>query len=79
MPAIRQAPSLRVNRVTSSTSPNRPKASTNNGCTPVGAVWVPGGAQSVHSRGRANDPRSAWRRLRVSTPETFLTFRTTNR
>ena len=25
---------------------------------------APGGAQSVHSRGNANEPRSAWRRLR---------------
>jgi hypothetical protein len=39
---------------------------------------VPGGAQSVHSRGTANEPLSAWRRLNVSTPETFLIFSTTN-
>jgi hypothetical protein len=37
------------------------------------------GAQSVHSRGMANEPNSEWRKLRLSTPETLLTFRTTNR
>ena len=42
-------------------------------------AWEPGGAQSVQSCGIANEPRSAWRRLNVSTPETVRTFRTTNR
>ena len=37
---------------------------------PVRRCASAGGAQSVHSRGMANEPLSAWRRLRVSTPET---------
>ena len=42
-------------------------------------LTCPGAYQSVHSRGIANEPRSAWRRLNVSTPETWRTFKTTNR
>ncbi len=56
----------------------RPKASMSNGTAPA-EICSPGGAQLVHSRGIANEPRSGWRRLNVSTPETRRTFRTTNR
>jgi hypothetical protein len=51
-----------------------------NGCRPLtGWDRTPGGAQSVQSRGTANEPVPVWRTLNVSTPETRLTFRTTNR
>ena len=70
---------LRFNEQTSSLSASAPVASKSNGCWPLrGSLGVPGGAQSVHSRGTANEPLSAWRRLNVSTPETFLIFSTTN-
>ena len=62
----------------SSASLTRPTASISKRSSPARA-WKPGGPQSVHSRGSANEPRSAWRRLNVSTPETVRTFRTTNR
>ena len=45
----------------------------------IGSTEVPGGPQSVQSRGMASEPISVWRRLKISTPETFLTFRTMNR
>src|SRR5215472_2055479 len=54
-------------------SATRPKASTSSGVLLTPAC-VPGGAQSVHSRGIANEPRSACRRLNVSTPETVRTL-----
>jgi hypothetical protein len=62
----------------SSASATRPTASISKG-TFVGEACASGRAQSVQSRGMANEPRSAWRRLNVSTPETRRTFRTTNR
>jgi hypothetical protein len=75
----RQARSFEVSETTSSLSATRPKASVISGSPPAGVTSALGGAQSVHSRGIANEPNSEWRRLRVSTPETLLTFRTTNR
>jgi hypothetical protein len=70
---------LCFNEQTSSLSANAPVPSKSNGCWPlIGSLGVPGGAQSVHSRGTANEPLSAWRRLNVATPETFLIFSTTN-
>src|SRR5258706_1322245 len=72
-------PRLRVSETTSSLIATRPKASVINGSPPAGVTCALGGAQSVHSRGIANEPNSEWRRLRVSTPETLLTFKTTNR
>ena len=62
----------------SSATEIRPKASITNGA-PLAQACVSGGAQSVHSRGIANEPRSEPRRLSVSTPETRRTFRTMNR
>ena len=62
----------------SSASATKPKASTSNDTARL-EPCSPGGAQSVHSRGIANEPRSAWRRLSVSIPETWRTFKTTNR
>ena len=62
----------------SSATTTKPKASITNGA-PLAEACVPGGAQSVHSRGIANEPRSESRRLSVSTPETRLIFSTSNR
>jgi hypothetical protein len=69
----------RFNELRNSASASRPRASMSNSWLPTSAAWVSGGPQSVHSRGMANEPNSPWRKLKVSTPETFLTFRTTNR
>jgi hypothetical protein len=40
---------------------------------------ITGGPQSVQFHGMANEPSSAWRRLKVSMPDTVRIFRTTNR
>jgi hypothetical protein len=71
---------LRFKEKMRSVSANRPGASMSNGCwLPIVAACMPGEAQSVHSRGTANEPGPVRRRLKVSTPETRLTFRTANR
>ena len=70
---------LRFNGPTSSASASKPRVSTSNARWPlIGSTEAPGGAQSVQLRGMANEPLSASRKLNVSTPETFLIFRTTN-
>ena len=51
-------------------SATKPKASMSNRAPPP-ELFSSGDAQSVHSRGIANEPRSTWRRLSVSIPETW--------
>src|ERR1700745_248071 len=71
---------LRFKEPTSSSTASTPRVSTSTGRWPlIGSTEGPGGAQSVQSRGIASEPISVWRRLKISTPETFLTFRTVNR
>ena len=75
----RSTPTLVASRqAIRSASATRAKASMINGVPWAQTCWS-GGAQSVHSRGIATEPRSGWRRLSVSTPETRRRFRTTNR
>ena len=63
---------------TSSARAIRPQASMTIGWM-QGAARTSGAAQSVHSRIMAKLPRSGWRRLSVSTPETLQIFRTRKR
>jgi hypothetical protein len=65
----------RVRDSTIIASSTRPKASIISDVSCDSAVEVD---QSVHSRGMAKLPRSGWRTLKVATPETVLSFRTTN-
>jgi len=76
---IGQAPRLRVSEARSSLECQKTEGIADQRFAAGGLTSAFGAPSRVHSRGMANEPNSEWRRLRVSTPETLLTFRTTNR